>query len=108
MFFHSLSTVLRSLGLKKAHIVTVYVIESLAILLSAFCLGLCIGTVVASTLTLQFNLFTEMPFGLQFPTALFTSMLLLCIAVGIVASSRPATNLLKSDIARILVGRAAL
>ena len=85
-----------------------YIIESLAILLSAFLLGLFIGVAVASTLTLQFNLFTEMPFMLQFPTALFTSMLLLCIIVGIVASSRPATNLLKSNIARILVGRAPL
>ena len=81
---------------------------ALSCLLSAFFLGLCIGVAVASTLTLQFNLFTEMPFILQFPTALFVSMLLLCVVVGILASSRPAINLLRSNIARILVGRAQL
>ena len=46
-----------------------YIYEALAIIIAAVLTGALIGLLIAITLTLQFNLFTEMPFVFTFPYA---------------------------------------
>lgn len=99
--------ILRSLGLPAAAVTRAYIYEALSVVLTAFGLGTAVGLLVASTLTLQFNLFTEMPFEFNFPTALFVLTLLGSIALAMVASYFPARAIARLDIAGVLKGRAA-
>jgi ABC-type antimicrobial peptide transport system permease subunit len=58
-----------------------------------------LGMLVSITLTLQFNLFTELAFSFDFPYALFFSVFAMAILVAIVGSYIPANNIKKKDIA---------
>lgn len=99
--------ILRSLGLPAAAVMRAYIYEALSVVLTAFGLGTAVGLLVASTLTLQFNLFTEMPFEFNFPTGLFVLTLLGSIVLAVVASFFPARAIARLDIAGVLKGRAA-
>lgn len=57
--------VLRALGLSAWQVVRAYIYEALAIILASVLLGAIIGLLIAVTLTLQFNLFSEMPFRFE-------------------------------------------
>lgn len=59
---------------------------------------------VASTLTLQFNLFVEMPFRFTFPTMLFCITLVGCVLVAIFSSWLPAVPLMRAQISRVVKG----
>ena len=60
------------------------------------------GLMIAATLTLQFNLFTELPFHMAFPTTLFASMLLMAFVVAVAGSALPAYGFLKKTISAVL------
>jgi ABC-type antimicrobial peptide transport system permease subunit len=59
---------------------------------------------VAITLTLQFNLFTELTFTFSFPTALFLSVVAMSAAVAVIGSYAPARNVTKREIALVIRG----
>ena len=59
--------VLRALGVQSIRLVRIFIYESLSVILGAIMIGTSIGLAVASMLTLQQNIFTEMPFRLVFP-----------------------------------------
>ena len=63
------------------------------------------GLCVSVSLTLQFNLFTEMPFNLAFPLPLFVFTLVMSIAVAVVSSLLPARRLVLLEIAHVLQGK---
>lgn len=60
---------LRCARRQGAQVIRCYVYEALAIIIAAVLTGALIGLLIAVTLTLQFNLFTEMPFVFTFPYA---------------------------------------
>eukprot|EP00003_Mantamonas_plastica_P015601 TRINITY_DN2635_c0_g2_i3.p1 TRINITY_DN2635_c0_g2~~TRINITY_DN2635_c0_g2_i3.p1 ORF type:complete len:1218 (-),score=362.13 TRINITY_DN2635_c0_g2_i3:46-3648(-) len=96
--------VLRSIGLNSTQVTLMYIFEALALIASAVIMGSIIGIAIAITLTLQFNLFTEMPFKFVFPTALFFSVIAMSIVVAIVGSYLPARKYNRKQIAIILRG----
>ena len=57
---------------------------------------------VAITLTLQFNPFSEMAFTFAFPYLLFFSVLVMSLLVAVAGSYLPARTLQKKDIALAL------
>jgi len=59
--------VLRAIGLRKAQLTRIYLYEALAVFISSSLLGLLVGFILATTLSLQFNLFLELPFTIEFP-----------------------------------------
>ena len=97
--------VLRSLGATLSQMKVVYILEAMVLLFSSFAMGLVIGVGIASTLTLQFNLFLETPFVLYFPYALFFSMCSLCIVAGVGGSFFPISDLLRNPLSSILHGQ---
>jgi ABC-type antimicrobial peptide transport system permease subunit len=99
--------ILRSLGLPAVAVIRSYCYEALTVVLTSFSLGTVVGLLVAITLTLQFNLFTEMPFSFVFPTSLFVFTLLGCIALALAASYYPARAIARMQVAGVLKGRAA-
>eukprot|EP00760_Papus_ankaliazontas_P012547 PhM_4_TR15359/c0_g1_i1/m.42023 len=94
--------VLRSLGLKANQMYRLFIYEALCLVLASFIVGLVIGTLVAVTLTLQFLMFTELPFVMVFPTGLVMSMFGLCIVSAVVGSAIPTRQLLKRQVAQVL------
>lgn len=59
--------VLRALGVQSIQLIRIFIYESLSVILGAIIIGTSIGLALASVLTLQQNIFTEMPFRLVFP-----------------------------------------
>jgi ABC-type antimicrobial peptide transport system permease subunit len=94
--------VLRAVGLNSVEIVMVYVYEALSIVSASILCGTVIGLLIASSLTLQFNLFTEMPFKLSFPYALFFSMISMALVVAVAGSALPARKFLKRTISDVI------
>eukprot|EP01027_Heterolobosea_sp_BB2_P015365 GEZU01021989.1.p1 GENE.GEZU01021989.1~~GEZU01021989.1.p1 ORF type:complete len:139 (-),score=40.90 GEZU01021989.1:149-565(-) len=96
--------VLRSVGLSVTKLIRAYVYESLCLVLAAFLSGTIVGIAIAMTLTLQFNLFLELPFQFDFPWVLFFSVFALSIFVAILGSAIPAMSMRKKEIALVLRG----
>ncbi len=94
--------VLRAVGLNSKQVVMIYVYEALSLVFACLVLGTSIGILVAITLTLQFNLFTEVPFTMEFPSMLFSIQVSMAFVVAILASALPAHSFIKRTIAEIL------
>ncbi|KAI3632542.1 hypothetical protein MIR68_009648 [Amoeboaphelidium protococcarum] len=96
--------VLRAIGLASNTVIKIFIYEAVAIVLSCAILGLILGLLTASTLTLQSNLFSELPFKLIFPTLLFFVVLLMSIGLAIFGSYIPINSFNKKPIAVALKG----
>jgi ABC-type antimicrobial peptide transport system permease subunit len=83
-------------------VIRVYIYEAVAVIIASFFLGLLCGLLVAVTLTLQLDLFTEMAFEMKFPWLIFGSILAMSFIVAIFASYLPARHLAKKKIAQAL------
>lgn len=97
--------VLRALGLNSIEVLMVYVYEALAIVLASVIAGTAIGLVIAASLTAQFNLFTEMPFRMEFPHSLFWTLVILSLVIAVIGSAWPASKFLKKSISGVLRGQ---
>lgn len=96
--------VLRAIGLTKKSVILIYVYEALSVVLACTFLAFLLGCFTAVTLTLQSNLFTEMPFVFVFPGALITIVTILCLITAIVGSYIPIDDFNKRPIAVTLRG----
>ena len=81
--------VLRAIGLRKAQLTRIYLYEALIVFISSALLGLLVGFVLATTLSLQFNIFIELPLTIEFPFLLVSSMLLLGILITVLGTIIP-------------------
>jgi ABC-type antimicrobial peptide transport system permease subunit len=97
--------VLRALGLTKVQIRTIIAVEAISVVLGAFITGSVIGMAISISLTLQFNLFTQLPFIFRFPTAIFVGTLLMCALVAVLGSLLPLRRFLQAEIAPVAKGR---
>ena len=59
--------VLRSMGVTKAQGKRIYMYEAFLVIFAAGILGTIIGLIVSVLVTIQFNVFLEQPFTLNFP-----------------------------------------
>eukprot|EP01118_Nematostelium_gracile_P018642 TRINITY_DN8356_c0_g1_i2.p1 TRINITY_DN8356_c0_g1~~TRINITY_DN8356_c0_g1_i2.p1 ORF type:complete len:428 (+),score=120.56 TRINITY_DN8356_c0_g1_i2:64-1284(+) len=91
--------VLRAVGLNANRVIRMYIYEALCLIASSVVIGSFIGLMVSITLTLQFNLFTELPFTFDFPYVLFFSVFAMSIGVAVIGSYMPSVQLKKKDIA---------
>lgn len=82
--------------------IRVYIYEAFSVILASIILGLSIGMVVAITLTLQADLFSEMAFHMAFPTLLFCTTVAMAVIVAFLGSYIPANALRKKPIAQAL------
>jgi ABC-type antimicrobial peptide transport system permease subunit len=97
--------VLRAVGLTSAQVIRVYVYEAAALITSSLLLGTLIGMAQALTLTLQFNLFTELPFKMDFPVVLFVVVVSMSFIVAVAGSYFPARKFKRKPIATVLKGQ---
>ena len=94
--------VLRAIGVSSRQVQKAYILEALANVLSSFFLGSLIGIVIATSLSLQMNLFLEAPFELAFPSGSFFSLFGMAIVVAVVASYLPSDRLIRQEIAHVI------
>lgn len=59
--------ILLSLGLSRSQLETAFLYESLTVIISSSLIGVFIGIMVATTLTIQFLMFAQFPFSFQGP-----------------------------------------
>lgn len=97
--------VLRSMGLTSFQVIRLYIYEASCIIIASLVLGVFVGLVVAVTLTLQANLFSELPFRMEFPTFLFCSIVTMSIVTAFLSSYIPAKALGAKRIASVLKGK---
>ncbi len=96
--------VLRSLGVNSAQVIRVYVYEAVAVVLTAIMLGTVVGVLVSVVLTLQFNLFLELPFVFFFPVTLFLIVLFLSMLLSVVGAYVPANQFAQRTISNVIKG----
>jgi len=96
--------VLRAIGLNASQVLRVYIYEALAIVFSALLLGTSIGIITSISLTLQFNLFSELPFSFDFSYVLYFSVVAVSITVAILGAYLPTNELKKKEVAIVLRG----
>eukprot|EP01090_Pellita_catalonica_P004754 TRINITY_DN14551_c0_g1_i1.p1 TRINITY_DN14551_c0_g1~~TRINITY_DN14551_c0_g1_i1.p1 ORF type:complete len:444 (-),score=74.69 TRINITY_DN14551_c0_g1_i1:87-1376(-) len=96
--------VLRSLGLTRFQVVRVYVYEALILVVTSIFFGSTIGVLIAITLTLQFNLFSELPFEFDFPWGLFFMITSMALLLAVLGSYCPARRQGKKPISFVLKG----
>ena len=94
--------VLRALGISKHQTARIFIYESLSVILGAIITGTAIGLLVACILTLQQNVFTEMPFRLIFPGWLWALLAFSSILVAALGAYIPVRAILPWSIARVL------
>ena len=94
--------VLRAIGLRKIQITRIYLYEALAVYLSAALLGMLVGFILATTLSLQFNIFLELPFKITFPYWLVATMLILGLFVTILGTIIPLRSINRRTISSVL------
>eukprot|EP00667_Euglena_gracilis_P000890 EG_transcript_889 len=96
--------VIRAIGLDVDAVVRVYVYEAICLVLSGFTLGSSIGIFVALTLSLQFNLFTEMKLQFTFPFVLFGVTVAASFLAAVFGSYSAARPLKSKRIVSVLKG----
>ncbi|EGR28776.1 permease family protein, putative [Ichthyophthirius multifiliis] len=96
--------VLRAIGLNKRQITRVYMIESCVLVLSSGFIGTVIGITVAVTLTLQFLMFTELPFVFVFPYKMFFTTFLSGFLIAVFGSYFALTEFKDKPISTIVKG----
>jgi ABC-type antimicrobial peptide transport system permease subunit len=94
--------VLRAIGLRKNQLIRIYLYEALAVNISASILGLITGFILATILSLQFNIFLEMPFSVEFPYTLVLSMIGLGLIITIIGTLIPLREVNNRTISSVL------
>eukprot|EP00743_Colponemidia_sp_Colp-15_P004098 GILK01004422.1.p1 GENE.GILK01004422.1~~GILK01004422.1.p1 ORF type:complete len:1015 (+),score=201.79 GILK01004422.1:200-3244(+) len=94
-------SMLRSIGMRRIRLTSVYVYEALILVLAAAILGITIGSIVGWTMIAQRTLFTQLPVGFQFPTQIVVVVLLLSLFFAVLSSFGPAWKLVRKPIAEL-------
>lgn len=82
----------------------VYLYEAAALILSSIIVGTLIGIVISTTLVLQFNLFSELPFKSNFPFILYFIMCLSGFVLGLFGSYYPTSQVNEISLVKVLKG----
>jgi ABC-type antimicrobial peptide transport system permease subunit len=96
--------VLRAIGLNIWQVMSVYMFEALAIILTSVIMATLIGITVAYTLALQYALFNQTDVEIYFPTFLFFFLLFCSFVVSILGSYLPSRKYAHKEIAHTIKG----
>ena len=83
----------------------IYLFESVSLIFAAALLGTLIGLLVAITMTMQFLVFTELPFTFTFPWYMFLAVFLMCLGTATAASYYATEEIKAKSIANVLKGQ---
>jgi ABC-type antimicrobial peptide transport system permease subunit len=88
--------ILRSLGMTRAPITRIFVLEAFAVIFAACCLGTAIGAIVSLTIVSQNSMFTQLPLPFKFPWPNVGLMAGCAVGFSILSTVGPLAPLLKT------------
>ena len=94
--------IMRSLGMKKRHVIFIYIAEAFILILTSSIIGSIIGSIISYTMALQWGFFTNVNIGFNLPTGSIIVIILLSILGGIFSTYIPARNMLNKSIAELI------
>lgn len=96
--------IMRAIGVNQSQSTRVYLYEASSLILASIIIGTLVGVVIATTLVLQFNLFSELPFQSNFPVKLYLIMCITGFILGLLGSYYPTHQVNKLSLVKILKG----
>ena len=94
--------IMRSLGMKRRHIIFVYIAEAFILILASSIIGTIIGSIISYTMALQWGVFTNVNVGFNLPTGSIIVIILISIFGGIFSTYIPAKTMLNKSIAELI------
>ena len=94
--------IMRSLGMKKRHVIFIYIAEAFILILTSSIIGSIIGSIISYTMALQWGFFTNVNIGFNLPTGSIIVIILISILGGIFSTFIPARNMLNKSIAELI------
>jgi len=95
-------SVLRSIGVTIRQMISLYIYEAFVLVFASSFTGLCIGTIVGFTMSIQRALFTQLPIQFTFPLSSFLIILVVSVAVAILSTLLPSLRIMKREISVIM------
>lgn len=94
--------IMRSLGMKKKHVIFVFVSEAIILILTSSLIGTFIGSLISYTMGLQWEMFTyqNVQFNLKISNLVF--VVLFSIFGGILSTILPAKKMLDTPIPQLI------
>ena len=94
--------IMRSLGMKRRHVIFVYIAEAFILILTASIIGTVVGSIIAFTMALQFGVFTSINVAFTLPIGSIIVIIIISILGGIFSTYIPARNMLNKSIAQLI------
>ncbi len=94
--------IMRSLGMKKRHVIFIYIAEAFILILTSSIIGSIIGSIISYTMALQWTVFTNVNVGFNLPTGSIIVIISISIFGGIFSTYIPAKNMLNKSIAELI------
>lgn len=94
--------VLRAVGLNKKQMCLTYIFEALSIIIAAGILGTAVGIIVSLMTSIQFNIYTELPFRFVFPSTVFIVAIGASLLTAVIGSKYAVDSVKNKQIATII------
>ena len=94
--------IMRSLGMKRRHVIFVYISEAFILILSSSIIGTIVGSIISYTMALQWGIFTNVNVAFTLPTGSIIVIIIISILGGIFSTYIPARNMLNKSIAELI------
>ena len=96
--------IMRSIGITKAQSIRIFLYEAATIILSSIIIGTFIGIVISTSLILQFDTFSELPFVFNFPFTLYFILVIFGLLMGLLGSYYPTYAVNTLSLVKIMKG----
>ena len=94
--------IMRSLGMKKSDLIFIYICEAIVLILSSSIIGTIIGSLISYTMSLQWQMFTNVNVSFYINKSNLIYIIIFSIIGGIFSTIIPASNMLRSSIAALV------
>ena len=95
---------MRSIGITKIQNIRIYLYEASTIVITSIIIGSILGIFISCSLILQFDLFLELPFILNFPYKLYFILVIIGLFLGLLGSYYPIYDVNKLSLVKIMKG----
>jgi ABC-type antimicrobial peptide transport system permease subunit len=94
--------IMRALGMKKSHVIFIYICEAIVLILSSSIIGTIIGSLISYTMSLQWQMFTNVNVSFYINKSNLIYIIFFSIIGGIFSTIIPAYRMLSSSIASLI------
>ena len=96
--------IMRSIGITKAQNIRIYLYEASTIIMTSIIIGTILGIIISCSLILQFDIFMELPFILNFPYKFYFILISIGLFLGLLGSYYPTYDINTISLVKIMKG----